>query len=105
MNSMIKKEDLKKSLDFFKDINLNDKEYELIFSKFNLILNDSKFTDLIGQKVPLKKDLYEDKNIQDILKKLIEDLNITDINSFLQEIIRDEKLTNFIQDFFLEKLL
>ncbi len=105
MNDMIKKEDLRKSLDFFRDINLDDKEYELIFNKFNLILNNSNFQGLVGQKISFNKRFYENKPIQDILSKLIEELNIKDINSFLQKIIRDDKLTNFIQDFFLEKIL
>ncbi|MBY8982130.1 MAG: hypothetical protein KGD57_04215 [Candidatus Lokiarchaeota archaeon] len=102
---MIKKEDLKKSLEFFKDITLDDKDYDVIFNKFKLILNTSEFEDQIKQNLSYQNKKNGNEDIQRILEELIEILNIKDMNLFLQKIIRDEKLTVFIQDFFLEKLL
>ncbi|MBY9007099.1 MAG: hypothetical protein KGD63_10100 [Candidatus Lokiarchaeota archaeon] len=102
---MIKKEDLRKSLEFFNDITLDEKDYDIIFDKFKKILGNSKFDELIKKKISMQDLNYGHNNIQKILGALIECLNIEEMNFFLQKIIGDEKLTTFIQDFFLEKLL
>jgi len=101
---MIRKEDINKSLEFFENLELESNEINLIYEKFKNILRDKEISSLVKNNDSIK-DIEEDDNIKDILKKILPNLKLRDLNIILNKIIEDESLTNFIQDLFLERLL
>ncbi|TFF85302.1 MAG: hypothetical protein EU518_01420 [Promethearchaeota archaeon] len=101
---MIRKEDINRSLEFFKNLELESNEINLIFEKFKKILRDKEISSLIKNNDSIK-DIEEDDDIKDTLNKILPNLKLRDLNIILNKIIEDESLTNFIQDLFLERLL
>lgn len=107
VEKMIEKENLIKSLEFFKDIKLEKEDIALIFEKFEKILKDPTIKEILFNKVSFLNENNENKeeNIKALMEILVSKLDLEDLNVFLDKIIKDESLSDFLQDFFLEKLI
>jgi len=102
---MIEKEDIVKSLDFFKDIELENGDIGTIYDNFKKILNDPEVNEVLVDKMSFLNSKSEQENIRSLMEILISKLDLKDLNVLLNKIIKDESLSDFLQDFFLEKLI
>lgn len=104
---MIEKENLIKSLEFFRDIKLKNEDIALIYKKFEKILKDPSIRELLLDKIQFMSKTNEnnEENIRALMELLISKLDLEDLNVLLNKIIKDESLSDFLQDFFLEKLI
>jgi hypothetical protein len=102
---MIEKEDIIKSLDFFKDIKLENGDVAIIYDNFKKILKDPEVNEVLVEKMSFLNTKNEKENIRSLMEILISKLNLKDLNVLLDKIIKNESLSDFLQDFFLEKLI
>ena len=101
----ITKENLDKAIEFFSELNLNNKDYEKIFNKFKLIFESLETKNVLENISNIQEIGKETDNFALIVKKLSESANLGDLNSVLSKLMKNEELINFIQDLFLERLL
>ena len=102
---MIEKEDIIKSLDFFKDIKLETGDVAIIYDNFKKILKDPEVKEVLIEKMSFLNAKNEKENIRSLMEILISKLDLNDLNVLLNKIIKNESLSDFLQDFFLEKLI
>lgn len=104
MNEDITEKNLEQSIELISEINFDEKDYEDIFKKFQVFLEDSENNKLF-KKISEIKELETEEDLKVIMKKLTKNISIFELNKFLKSIIRDEEFVDFIQDLFLEKLI
>lgn len=104
MNEDITEKNLEQSIELISEINFDEKDYEDIFKKFQVFLEDSENNKLF-KKISEIKELETEEDLKAIMKKLTKNISIFELNKFLKSIIRDEEFVDFIQDLFLEKLI
>ena len=104
MKENITKNSLNQSIELISELNLNEEDYEKIFDKFKLILENREIKDTI-ENVSNIPGLRNENDLEAIMKKLSSDLDLSDLNKLLKDIIKNEELIDFIQDLFLEKLI
>lgn len=104
MKENITKNSLNQSIELISELNLNEEDYEKIFDKFKLILENREIKDTI-ENVSNIPGLRNENDLKAIMKKLSSDLDLSDFNKLLKDIIKNEELIDFIQDLFLEKLI
>ena len=104
MKENITKNSLNQSIELISELNLNEEDYEKIFDKFKLILENREIKDTI-ENVSNIPGLRNENDLKVIMKKLSSDLDLSDFNKLLKDIIKNEELIDFIQDLFLEKLI
>ena len=104
MKETITKENLNQSIELISELNLNEEDYDKIFDRFKLLLENSDINEII-EKVSNFNDLKNEENLKTIMKRLSHDLAISDLDEIVKNIIKNEDLIDFIQDLFLEKLI
>jgi len=104
MKENITKNSLNQSIELISELNLNEEDYEKIFDKFKLILENREIKETI-ENVSNIPGLRNENDLKAIMKKLSSDLDLSDLNKLLKDIIKNEELIDFIQDLFLEKLI
>ena len=104
MEENITKNSLNQSIELISELNLNEEDYEKIFDKFKLILENGEINDMI-ENISNIPELRKENDLKAIMKKLSNDLDLADLNELLKSMIKNEELIDFIQDLFLEKLI
>jgi len=104
MNSLITKKTLNQSIDFFSELDLDNKDFETIYEKFKYLLESDEIREIF-LKISKIQNIKTENNLKNIMKELISNLDLTDLNILLTKIIKNEPLIDYIQDLFLEKLL
>lgn len=104
MKEIITKDSLNQSIELISELNLNDDDYEKIFEKFKLMLNNSEMKEAI-KKFSGIKEIEKENDLKTIMKTLTNKIRLSDLNHLLGNIVKNEDLIDFIQDLFLEKLI
>ena len=104
MNEDISKKSLEQSIELISELKFDEEDYNNIFEKFKEHLKISK-NDILYQRISGLKDLENERELTNIMKKLVNILNIEELNTLLREIVKNEDFVDFIQDLFLEKLI
>jgi len=104
MKEIITKDSLNQSIELISELNLNDDDYEKIFEKFKLMLNNSEMKEAI-KKISGIREIEKENDLKTIMKTLINKIRLSDLNQLLGNIVKNEDLIDFIQDLFLEKLI
>ncbi|HEY0087638.1 MAG TPA: hypothetical protein VGB37_02275 [Candidatus Lokiarchaeia archaeon] len=104
MNDIITKNFLKESIELISELKLDEADYNKIFEKFEIILNDSKIKGLIEETTKSTNNENE-RDLINVMKTIVEKINLSDLSYLLEKIIKNEELVDFIQDLFLEKLV
>ncbi|TFF87784.1 MAG: hypothetical protein EU548_09790 [Promethearchaeota archaeon] len=104
MKESISRNLLDQSIELTSDLNLNEKDYEKIFEKFKLILENGDVKNLI-ENVSNKDEFKNEDDLKMMMKELSNAINLADLNKLLNNIIKNEELIDFIQDLILEKLI
>ncbi|TFG23919.1 MAG: hypothetical protein EU529_05835 [Promethearchaeota archaeon] len=104
MKEIITKDSLNQSIELISELNLNDEDYEKIFEKFKLMLNNSEMKEAI-KKFSGVREIEKENDLKTIMKTLINKIRLSDLNQLLGNIVKNEDLIDFIQDLFLEKLI
>ncbi|TFG14540.1 MAG: hypothetical protein EU535_03195 [Promethearchaeota archaeon] len=104
MNEDISKKSLEQSIELISELKFDEEDYDTIFEKFKDHLKKSK-NDKLYQRISEFKDLENERELPNIMKKLVKNLNIEELNTLLREIVKNEDFVDFIQDLFLEKLI
>jgi len=104
MNDIITKNSLKESIELISELKLDEADYNKIFEKFEIILNDSKIKGLIEETTKSTNNENE-RDLINVMKTIVEKINLSDLSYLLEKIIKNEELVDFIQDLFLEKLV
>lgn len=101
----ITKNNLNKAMEFISELNFDDDDYEKIFNKFKLILQNPETIEIFKKISKIQDITKETADLNLIVKNLSDSVNLDDLNSVLSKLTKNEELINFIQDLFLEKLL
>lgn len=104
MKEIITKDSLNQSIELISELNLNDDDYEKIFEKFKLMLNNSEMKEAI-KKFSGIREIEKENDLKTIMKTLTNKIRLSDLNQLLGNIVKNEDLIDFIQDLFLEKLI
>jgi hypothetical protein len=104
LNEDITKKNLDQSIELISEFNFDEEDYETIFEKFQIFLNNSKNHDFL-KKISEIEEFEDEKDLKAIMKKLSNKFKISELNTILKEIVKNEEFVDFIQDLFLEKLL
>jgi len=104
MKEIITKDSLNQSIELISELNLNDDDYEKIFEKFKLMLNNSEMKEAI-KKFSGIREIEKENDLKKIMKTLTNKIRLSDLNQLLGNIVKNEDLIDFIQDLFLEKLI
>ncbi len=104
MNDIITKNSLKESIELISELKLDEADYNKIFEKFEIILNDSKVKGLI-EETTKSTNAENERDLINVMKTLAEKIDLSDLSYLLEKIIKNEELVDFIQDLFLEKLV
>ena len=104
MNTLITKKTLNQSIDFFSELDLDNKDFETIYEKFRFLLENDEMQEIFLKISKIQK-IETESDLKAIMKELIRNLDLDDLNALLTKIIKNEPLIDYIQDLFLEKLL
>ena len=104
MKEIITKDSLNQSIELISELNLNDDDYEKIFEKFKLMLNNSEMKEAI-KKISGIREIEKENDLKAIMKKLTNKIRLSDLNQLLGNIVENEDLIDFIRDLFLERLI
>ncbi|MFX1394626.1 MAG: hypothetical protein ACFFAH_13760 [Promethearchaeota archaeon] len=104
MNDIITKDTLNQSIELISELNLNEDDYENIFEKFNLMMENPDIKEIL-EKISGFHDIEKENDLKAIMKKIIDIMKLSDLNQLLGNIIKNEDFIDFIQDLFLEKLI
>ena len=104
MKEIITKDSLNQSIELISELNLNDDDYEKIFEKFKLMLNNSEMKEAIKRFSGIR-EIEKENDLKTIMKTLTNKIRLSDLNQLLGNIVKNEDLIDFIQDLFLEKLI
>ena len=104
MNTLITKKTLNQSIDFFSELDLDNKDFETIYEKFRFLLENDEMQEIFLKISKIQK-IETEIDLKAIMKELIRNLDLDDLNALLTKIIKNEPLIDYIQDLFLEKLL
>ena len=104
MKEIITKDSLNQSIELISELNLNDDDYEKIFEKFKLMLNNSEMKEAIKELSGIR-EIEKENDLKTIMKTLTNKIRLSDLNQLLGNIVKNEDLIDFIQDLFLEKLI
>lgn len=104
MKEIITKDSLNQSIELISELNLNDDDYEKIFEKFKIMLNNVEMKEAI-KKILGIREIEKENDLKAIMKKLTNKIRLSDLNQLLGNIVKNEDLIDFIQDLFLEKLI
>jgi len=104
MNEDITKKNLDQSIELISEFNFDEEDYETIFDKLQIFLENSENSELF-KKVSEIKELENEGDLKAIMKRLSKEIELNELNKLLKDIIKNEEFVDFIQDLFLEKLL
>ena len=104
MDTLITKKTLNQSIDFFSELDLDNKDFETIYEKFRFLLENDEMQEIFLKISKIQK-IETEIDLKAIMKELIRNLDLDDLNALLTKIIKNEPLIDYIQDLFLEKLL
>ncbi len=104
MNTVITKKTLNQSIDFFSELDLDNKDFEMIYEKFRFLMENDEMKNIFF-KISQMQDIKIESDLKEIMRNLIKNLDLDDLNALLTKIIKNEPLIDYIQDLFLEKLL
>ena len=104
MNTLITKKTLNQSIDFFSELDLDNKDFDTIYEKFRFLLENDEMQKIFLKISKIQK-IETESDLKTIMKELIRNLDLAELNALLTKIIKNEPLINYIQDLFLEKLL
>ena len=104
MDTLITKKTLNQSIDFFSELDLDNKDFETIYEKFRFLLENDEMQEIFLKISKIQK-IETESDLKAIMKELIRNLDLADLNALLTKVIKNEPLIDYIQDLFLEKLL
>ncbi|MHA1438531.1 MAG: hypothetical protein ACTSPD_13230 [Promethearchaeota archaeon] len=104
MKKILTKDSIDHSIKLISELNLNDKDFEEIFKRFNVIFNDFNTKNIL-QKLNESKNFKCEDGLKTIMEKIKNNLTESEMHILLEKVIKNEELIDFIQDLFLEKLI
>lgn len=96
------KQNLKKAIEFMKDLEFQESEISKIYDKANHLFKNKHFEEI---SLKLKQGSNEGKDLEAMLKEFSDSIKSDDLANLIKVIAKDEEFLNFIQDLLLDKLL